>query len=187
MTPSGILSTPFTPLQSAHALVPPPSLPDDCLPCGFFPFGVFPASGSHSPSKLPTFGVRCPLSVSHTLRALLHPMPAGLVSCRCRPWGSPSRALLPTRSRCPSRDPIPSCGLRPNWPSVPVDSGGSYPGGCAAPTDVALQVEQRRFPGALLQGLAPRVSPYTLQSGLDSTGHRRLSWDFLLRVSHSPL
>jgi len=29
----------------------------------------------------------CPPSVSHALRALLHPGPAGLVSCRSRPWG----------------------------------------------------------------------------------------------------
>jgi len=30
----------------------------------------------------------CPLSVSHALRAFLRPGPAGLVSCRSRPWGS---------------------------------------------------------------------------------------------------
>lgn len=59
--------------------------------------------------------------------------------------------------------------------TAPVDSMSCYPGGFVAFSEVALQVEQRRFPVALLQGLAPRVSPYTLPSGLDSTGHRRLS------------
>lgn len=50
----------------------------------------------------------CPLSVSHALRAFLRPTPAGLVSCRSRPWGSrppgsisTRRAVLPLGSRCP--------------------------------------------------------------------------------------
>jgi hypothetical protein len=39
-----------------------------------------PLPGEPSPST-------CPLSVSHALRALLRQTPAGLVSCRSRPWG----------------------------------------------------------------------------------------------------
>ena len=31
--------------------------------------------------------VCCPRSVSHALRALIRPGPAGLISCRSRPWG----------------------------------------------------------------------------------------------------
>jgi len=37
----------------------------------------------------------CPLSVSHALRAFFRPVPAGLVSCRSRPWGSPFRVSPP--------------------------------------------------------------------------------------------
>jgi hypothetical protein len=54
--------------------------------------------------------VPCPLSVSHALRALLHPVPAGLVSCRSRPWGSTLQGSSHPRSRTPSRTPLPSCG-----------------------------------------------------------------------------
>jgi len=50
----------------------------------------------------------CPLSVSHALRALLRPGPAGLVSCRSRPWGScppgsfsARGAARPLGRRCP--------------------------------------------------------------------------------------
>jgi hypothetical protein len=55
----------------------------------------------------------CPLSVSHALRALLHPVPAGLVSCRSRPWGSTLQGSSHPRSRTPSRTPLPSCGYLP--------------------------------------------------------------------------
>jgi len=54
----------------------------------------------------------CPLSVSHALRALLHPGPAGLVSCRSRPWGFCPSGYHRSQSRAPSRMPLPSWGLR---------------------------------------------------------------------------
>jgi hypothetical protein len=71
--------------------------------------------------QLPT---TCPLSVSHALRALLRPGPAGLVSCRSRPWGyalqgrsppaephilSDAVALLGFTSRRDSRLDHPGC------------------------------------------------------------------------------
>jgi len=71
-------------------------LPDGCLSCGFFPFSVFPTSGSHIPRRIPTLRLRCLLSVSHALKAFIRPMSAGLVSCRSRPWGFPFKASPPT-------------------------------------------------------------------------------------------
>jgi hypothetical protein len=47
----------------------------------------------------------CPLSVSHALEALLRPTPAGLVSCRSRPWGFTLQGRSHSQSRVPSRTP----------------------------------------------------------------------------------
>jgi hypothetical protein len=53
----------------------------------------------------------CPLSVSHALEAFFRPSPAGLVSCRSRPWGSALQGTISTcRAGPPSRGPLPSCG-----------------------------------------------------------------------------
>ena len=106
------------------------------LPCGSYPFDVFPVPGSHS-SRGYQPSSTCPLSVSHALRALLHPVPAGLVSCRYRPWGSTLQGSSHPRSRTPSRTPLPSCG----YPA---------PGDCVIPpTSGALQgvglFHQRHF------------------------------------------
>jgi hypothetical protein len=99
-----------------------PSLQKGCLPCGFFPFDVFPMVGSHVPPRITGPGLSCLHSVSHALEALLHPPSAGLVSCRSRPWGFPSgpistrRAVLPFGSHYPltvgSEDP-PFQGFAP--------------------------------------------------------------------------
>jgi hypothetical protein len=84
-----ILSQPFAPLQSSIASAPPLA---ECPPPATTSLAVSSPStfsqrlaathpgGNHPPST-------CPLSVSHALRALLHQTPAGLVSCRSRPWG----------------------------------------------------------------------------------------------------
>jgi hypothetical protein len=50
----------------------------------------------------------CALRVSHPLDALLPARSAGLVSSRYRSWGSPFEALILSRSRTPSRTPLPS-------------------------------------------------------------------------------
>jgi len=106
----------------------------------------------------------CPLSVSHALRALLHPTPAGLVSCRSRPWGfcptgsiSARRAVLPLGSRCPrgvDRLPDPSApahgartpGRRPSSPwtlrGATHRAYGSSPGPCSPRASVS---PARRF------------------------------------------
>jgi hypothetical protein len=47
-----------------------------------------------SPWRQPTSSC-CPHSVSHALRALLRPGPAGLVSCRYRPWGYHPPGFIP--------------------------------------------------------------------------------------------
>jgi len=86
------------------------SLLKGCLPCGFFPFDVFPMVGSHVPPRSTSPGLSCLLSVSHALEALLRPPSAGLVSCRSRPWGSPFRADFRSQSSTSSRKPVPSCG-----------------------------------------------------------------------------
>jgi hypothetical protein len=55
-------------------------------------------------------GLRCLLSVSHALKALLRPRPPSLISCWSRPWGLPFRVEFHSRSRTLSRAPMPSCG-----------------------------------------------------------------------------
>ena len=60
------------------------------------------------PRRLPTLGLRCPLSVSHALKAFFRPLSAGPLSCRSRPWGFPFRVLnsLPERSTLSSFSPL---------------------------------------------------------------------------------
>lgn len=69
----------------AAAFRHPPS--GDFLSCAFFPFDVFPLLGSHSLPDLPSSGISCLLDVSHVLKAFLHPITPGLISCQSRPWG----------------------------------------------------------------------------------------------------
>ena len=57
-------------------------------PLRFPPLRRFPENGQPLTSqKEPLSGLRCLLSVSHALKAFLHPHSADLVSCRSRPWG----------------------------------------------------------------------------------------------------
>jgi hypothetical protein len=84
------------------------------LPCGFFPFDVFPMMGSHSPQGYPPPGFCSLLSVSHALKVLLRPPPAGLVSCRSRPWGFPSGPISTRRAVRPLERLLPSCGWSEN-------------------------------------------------------------------------
>jgi hypothetical protein len=84
------------------------------LPCGFFPFDVFPVMGSHSSQGYPPPGFCSLLSVSHALKVLLRPPPAGLVSCRSRPWGFPSGPISTRRAVRPFGRPLPSCGWSEN-------------------------------------------------------------------------
>jgi hypothetical protein len=78
---------------SRRAEVSPPG----CLPCGLFPFGVFPRVSSHLP-QVSGPGFRYLLSVSHALKVLIRSLSAGLVSCRSRPWGFPSGPISTCRA-----------------------------------------------------------------------------------------
>jgi hypothetical protein len=62
----------------------------------------------------------CPLSVSHALEALLHLTPAGLVSCRSRPWGSTLQGRSRPQSRVPSRAPHALLRLADLMAAAPV-------------------------------------------------------------------
>jgi hypothetical protein len=86
--------------------------------------------------------VPCPLSVSHALRALLHPVPAGLISCRSRPWGSTLQGSSHPRSRTPSRTPLPSCGYPP-------------PGCCVIPPAFMVRQGRTNLTSGILVDAAP--------------------------------
>ena len=91
----------------------------NCLPCGSFPSDVFLEAGSHH-SRASSPGSCSLPSVSRALEVLLRPSPAGLVSCRSRPWGFPRRgsvdgSLEPASSPAevvPPDDRGPACAGR---------------------------------------------------------------------------
>jgi len=105
-----LLSSPFTPLQSPFASTPPSSglaHRDGCLPCGFFPFDVFPASGSYlflegtslQVRALSAFLTLSGLSSARGLPALFHAGPAlGVFPFRVV---FTRRAALPLGRSCP--------------------------------------------------------------------------------------
>jgi hypothetical protein len=79
-----LLSQPFTPLQSVSTLGPLPWLlfseaHSNCLPCGFFPFGVFPTASSSTGST-----IRRPLPPQRFARSRGFSPPAV-----CRPYFMP--------------------------------------------------------------------------------------------------
>jgi len=110
---------------------PPESVARAPLPAGPRSHGQLPPMRFRSPSASSRCQaatglgatnprVRCPHSVSHALRALLHLAPAGLVSCRSRPWGSTLQGRFHSQNRTPSRKSLPSCGWQttPRLPSI---------------------------------------------------------------------
>jgi hypothetical protein len=112
----------------------------------------------------------CPLGVSHALRAFFHPEPAGLVSCRSRPWGSPfrvdstRRAVRPLGRRCPPGVCRPS-SYRPGY------RGLSGLLGC--PFRPRLHARRRRLlRPAPLQGFAPCECPCLRTAVLSRFGDR---------------
>jgi hypothetical protein len=70
----------------------------------------------------------CPRSVSHALRAFLRPTPAGLVSCRSRPWGFALQGLSPLAEQCVLSDVDALLGLTglPGFVSTVSTSSGSW-------------------------------------------------------------
>jgi hypothetical protein len=59
-------------------------------------------------------GLRCLLSVSHTLKALIRLAPSDPISCRIHPWGLPFRDDIHLQSCSLSPRPLPSCSYREN-------------------------------------------------------------------------
>jgi hypothetical protein len=118
----GILSWPFAPLQSVVAptlsstgLTPPTTTSHAVSsPSTSSQYRAATNPGGYQPPGT------CPHSVSHALRALLHPVPAGRVSCRYRPWGLPFRAEIHPQSCTPSQTPMPSCGWPTTLPAAPA-------------------------------------------------------------------
>lgn len=88
------------------------TLGNSCLPCGLIPLRRLPGADQPLIPEVPTSEFWCPLSVSHALEALIRSAPAGLVSCRSRPWGFPLQGRSHSQSETPSQAPLPSCGLQ---------------------------------------------------------------------------
>lgn len=89
---------PSPPLQRPSALTLPLS---GRLPCGFFPFGVLPAPGSHLHPRNSKNWVTLPSQRFNALKALLRLTPPGSISRRVHPWGFPSGTFLIRRLRQP--------------------------------------------------------------------------------------
>jgi hypothetical protein len=126
-------------------------------PCGSFPLRRFPSGGQLlTPQRLPAFGLRCLLSVSHALKAFFRPPPPGLISCRSRPWGLPfrvfrrSRSVLLFRASCPLV--VSSLFL------CCVHCGGflSEHPRTSSHSAVTYLMDRNTPPATPLQGLAPR-------------------------------
>jgi hypothetical protein len=93
----------------------------NCLPCGSFPFGVFPVVGSHLTPKVyhslgsvasSAFRALSRLFSTRYLPALFHAGPAHGVS--------PFRVLRRPQSSGLFRASLPSCGLRAPISAVPI-------------------------------------------------------------------
>lgn len=69
-----------------------------------------------------------PLSVSHALRAFLRPVPAGLVSCRSRPWGSTLQGRSPLAEPFVLSDDLALVRLADLQCTIPTASATSSPG-----------------------------------------------------------
>ena len=90
-------------------LWPRPAEPSTAPPLRFLPLQRFP----HTWQRLCCSGLphlnACASGFSQPPDAFIRPVPAGLVSCRIRSWGSPFRAFLLPRSLPPSPASVPSC------------------------------------------------------------------------------
>jgi len=151
-----LLSSPFTPLQSLFASTPPSSglaHRDGCLPCGFFPFDVFPATGSYFFLEGTSLQVRA-LSAFLTL--------SGLSSARGLPalfHAGPALGVLPFRVEFTRRADRPlgwSCPLEVGW-NRRFRLGCRAPTGPGAPACCSGRLSRKRHVSvpAPLQGFAP--------------------------------
>jgi len=96
------------------ACLPPRSPPaSDNLPCGSFPFGVFPATGGNSSRERPAPGYPRPSQRFSRSQGLTPPAPCRPCFMPVPPLGFYPSGLFHPRSRTPSRTPLPSCGYPP--------------------------------------------------------------------------
>jgi hypothetical protein len=132
--------------------------------------------------KRPTSGY-VPSQRFHVLRAFFHPVPAGLVSCRSRPWGFTLQGRSPPAE--PSILSDVAALLRLAWltaaiPTTSVASGLGVPS-----VAVVILSRRRRFlRHAPLQGFAPCECPFLRADCLSLPGAATLL-GFLLRGDFS--
>jgi hypothetical protein len=86
-------------------------------PLRSLPLRRYSGSGQPLTPEVTSSGLRCLLSVSHALKASIHPLSPGPVSCRSRPWGFPFRVDFHSPSGAFFQTPYPlvvdtSPGLR---------------------------------------------------------------------------
>jgi hypothetical protein len=104
-TPSRCIETPDFPKPRRSAK---PSAVSAAPSLRFLPLQRFPTQGSGmnwSSLQNPT---ACTFRFSQPRGAFIRPEPAGLISCRIRSWGLPSRAFFLPRSRTLFPAPFPS-------------------------------------------------------------------------------
>jgi hypothetical protein len=112
------LSQPFTPLQSMIVSVPSFAglLLQTTASLAVFPPTTLAETGSHILPGRNHLPGSVPPQRFYALEALIHPLPAGLVSYRQRPWGCALQGHTRQQSRTSFRMPQPSCG----WPEPPL-------------------------------------------------------------------
>lgn len=149
---------------------------DDCLPCGSFPFDVFPVPGSHSPWRVPA---------SRYVPSRRFARPQGL-----SPPGTcqPCFMLVPPlgftlQGRSPPAEPfilsdaVPSRGWPPLRTSVPAISDSPAPGDAWIDLD-SLSRRRSSVRAAPPQGLAPCECPCPRGQLFKLTRGPRPSWAF---------
>jgi len=169
-----ILSSPFAPLQSSIAPTPPAS---------WFPPKMTASLAVSSPSTSCRYrAATClegyqpsstfPRSVSHALRAFFRPVPAGLVSCRSRPWGSTLQGRSSLAEQFVLSDAFALLGLAGFLAAASAassTSGSEEPGVSGATWSALLKT----CPSSGLCSLRVTVSPGRL---LKPTRRSRPSW-----------
>jgi hypothetical protein len=117
----------------------------------------------------------CPLSVSHALRAFLRPVPAGLVSCRSRPWGSTLQGRDPLAEQYVLSDADALVRLTDHMHTV--STALAAPGSWGCPERPRPSGEETALTrSAPLQGVAPCERPYLRGQLFKPTRRPRPSW-----------
>ena len=111
----------------------------------------------------------CASRFSQPPGALIRSEPAGLVSCRIRSWGSPSRAFLPSCSRTSSPTPLPSWRwVNPRKPHDRNQVKSQIPRICASTWHRLIVWSDEHPPSS---GCSTARESATRTDGLDQSGH----------------